>query len=108
MPLVRELPPKGDATCRYMPFPAVNRRYMPLQVLPAIGGVDPVVDDIQDIPRVLRQIKEDWNTPEESLNRLTAFTLSSKLRARMRSHHDGGHDGSLDVLVAGCEVCLLV
>jgi len=71
-----------------------------------MGGDDPVGDDIADIPRVLRKIKEDWNEPETSLNRMTAFTLSTRLRERMRSHYDNTHDGSLDVLIAGCEVSL--
>ena len=78
-----------------------------VQVLPPMGlNRDTVGDDIQDIPGVLRRIKEDWNEPAESLNRLTAYTLSTKLRQRMRERDEQQHDGSLDVLIAGCEVSL--
>ena len=31
-----------------------------VQELPTMGGADPVGDDIADIPRVLRLIKQDW------------------------------------------------
>ena len=77
-----------------------------VQELPAMGMADPVGNDIEDIPGVLKQIKDDWNEPEESLNRMTAFTLSNQLRKRMRARTEGGHDGSLDVLITGCEVSL--
>lgn len=75
-----------------------------VQTLPKVGQADPVGDDLAEIPAIVRKIKEDWNTPEESLNRLSAFTLTGLLRKRMRSHEDGTHDGSLDVLITGCEV----
>eukprot|EP00966_Prymnesium_polylepis_P304402 7032765-Prymnesium_polylepis.1 len=67
-----------------------------VQALPPMGGDDPVGEDIADIPRVLRKIKDDWNEPEGSLNRMSAFTLSRLLRARMRSRAGTTHDGSLD------------
>ena len=72
---------------------------------------DLVGADLRDIPRVLRDIQEDWrNRPKGtiSLNRLTAWNLSRCLRRRLdrrvagtlRSHR------SADVVVTGCEVSL--
>ena len=77
-----------------------------VEQLPPMGIPDPVGKDIQDIPAVLRKIKNDWNEPENSLNRMSAFTLSNLLRRRMKSIDAKTHDGSLDVLVTGCEVSL--
>ena len=68
-----------------------------VQPLPELGLADPVAQDLHDLPAILRRIKEDWNEPAESLNRMSAFTLSSVLRARMRQRGDEQHDGSLDV-----------
>ena len=49
----------------------------------------------------------------ESLNRITAWNLASKLRTRLQLHGTGGqssegsrHDGSVDLLLTGCEVSL--
>ena len=77
-----------------------------VEKLPPMRVNDPVGKDILDIPAVLRKIKDDWNEPENSLNRMSAFTLSTLLRRRMKSHDDKTHDGSLDVLITGCEVSL--
>ena len=46
--------------------------------------------------------------PPDSLNLLTAFTLLHKLRPRMVAHDEGTHDGSIDLLITGCEVSLWV
>lgn len=49
----------------------------------------------------------------ESLNRITAWNLASKLRTRLQLHGTGAqpegsrqHDGSVDLLLTGCEVSL--
>ena len=64
--------------------------------------------DIADIPRVIKRIQDDWNEPSRSLNRLTVFTLFSKIKKRLMQHEDGTHDGSVDLLVTGCEVSLWI
>lgn len=79
-----------------------------VQPIPPMGGADRVGTDIADIPKVLRRIKDDWNEPSQSLNRVTAFTLGRRLRKRLLAHADGTHDGSVDLLVVGCEVSLWV
>ena len=79
-----------------------------VQPLPPMGLRDPVGDDIAAIPSVVRKIQADWNEPCESLNRLTAFTLLSKLKKRLLQYERGEHDGSVDLLVTGCEVSLWI
>jgi hypothetical protein len=44
--------------------------------------------------------------PIESYNRLSALTLLSVLKPRMAAHDEGKHDGSVDLLISGCEVSL--
>lgn len=69
--------------------------------------VDPVLADIRDIPRVCRQIQDDWR--DVGLNRMTAWNLANCIRERMKAHVDGKikcHGGSVDILVTGCEVSL--
>lgn len=79
-----------------------------VQPLPPMRIADPVGNDIRDIPAICRQIQDDWNEPSESLNRLTAFTLLTLLRKRLLQHHDSTHDGSVDLLITGCEVSLWI
>ena len=40
------------------------------------------------------------------MNRMTAFTLQTCLRKRMVQYEKGTHDGSVDLLISGCEVSL--
>jgi len=88
------------------------KRMLQLQQNPLVAEIPPIEKedlvgaDIDEIPAILRKIKEDWSTPEESLNRMSALTLTRLLRQRLRSRHMKEHDGSLDVLVTGCEVSL--
>ena len=77
-----------------------------VEPIPAMGGRDPVGRDIADIPSVLQRIHDDWDEPSSSLNRLTAFTLQARLRKRLQAHAAGTHDGSVDLLISGCEVSL--
>ncbi len=79
-------------------------------VKPLLGeSADPVLADIQDIPRVCKQIQDDWH--DVGLNRMTAWNLANCIRARMKAHVDGKikcHGSTVDILVTGCEVSLWV
>jgi len=77
-----------------------------VQTLPPLGIADAVGSDIADIPRVLGLIKADWANPSESQNRMSAYTLGRQLRKRMLMHDTGTHDGSVDLMITGCEVSL--
>ena len=79
-----------------------------LEPLPKMGVADPIGEDIRAIPDVVRRIQDDWNDPSSSLNRLTAYTLFFKLRPRLLAHANGTHDGSIDLLITGCEVSLWI
>jgi hypothetical protein len=71
--------------------------------------LDPVLKDIQDIPRICKQIQDDWH--EVGLNRMTAWNLASCIRARMKAYVNGEierHGATVDILVTGCEVSLWV
>ena len=69
---------------------------------------DPVGTDIADIPQVLlEQHRTFWEHPGGSVNRLTAFHFVNRLRQRMKMYGGGEqHDGSVDLLITGCEVSL--
>jgi len=70
---------------------------------------DPVLTDIQDIPKVCKNIQEDWDSHKAatSLNRLTAYNLSRCLRKRLEQHVAGTVPNmSVDILLTGCEVSL--
>ena len=70
---------------------------------------DPVLHDLQDIPRICHNLQEDWK--EVGLNRFTAWNLASCISARMKAIVDGKtarHGSSVDILVTGCEVSLWV
>ena len=70
---------------------------------------DLVLADIRDIPRICKQIQDDWRNV--GLNRMTAWNLANCIRARMKAHVDGKiarHGGTVDILVTGCEVSLWV
>ena len=72
---------------------------------------DLVLDDVRDIPRVLRNIQADWrNRPQGSvsLNRLTAWNLARCLKKRLQRRLDGTvkEPLSYDIVVTGCEVSL--
>jgi hypothetical protein len=65
-----------------------------------------VGQDLADTKSVLRRIVDDWNVPSSSLNRRTAYTFFKQLVPRMLAKDAGHDDGSIDVLVTGCEVSL--
>ena len=77
-----------------------------VEALPKLGLPDPVGADIKDIPVVLKRIKDDWADISNSSNRMTAYTLQRQLRKRMLARDQGTHDGSVDLLITGCEVSL--
>jgi len=68
---------------------------------------DPVLKDIQDIPRICANIQADWH--DVGLNRMTAWHLGQCVKKRMQALVDGtidSHKNSVDILVIGCEVSL--
>jgi len=77
--------------------------------LPEITVADPIGRDILELPDLLRAIKEDFADPShESLNRITAWTFTNKLRQRLLKRQRGEADDSIDLLIIGCEVSLWV
>ena len=91
------------------------RRLLPLDgnpLLPVYSSLevdDQVARDIADIPKVLSLLQAQWEHPNdaaESYNRLTALTFTSLLTKRMHLHDRRQHDGSVDLLITGCEVSL--
>ncbi|KAL3922859.1 MAG: hypothetical protein SGILL_001978 [Bacillariaceae sp.] len=67
---------------------------------------DQILDDIQSIPAVLDRIQCNWR--EGGLNRMTAWNLGRQLKRRLQNKIDGKDDGSIDIVVTGCEVSLYV
>ena len=79
--------------------------------LPAtLGGRDPVGADLLATPAVLARITADFDTTgnAHSSNRIAAWTFTAKLRERLRAHRNNSSDGSVDLLITGCEVSLWV
>ncbi|EKX55458.1 hypothetical protein GUITHDRAFT_99235 [Guillardia theta CCMP2712] len=68
---------------------------------------DPVGKDIADIPYVLNKIQQDWDEGN-SVNCITSWWFSRELIKRLKRYEAGTHDGSIDVLLTGCEVSLWV
>ena len=81
--------------------PAVSR-------LPEVLSRDPVADDLLAIPHAVGRITRDFDGAEHTPNRISAWTFTSRLRARLRMHREGAHDGSVDLLITGCEVSLWI
>ena len=71
--------------------------------LPPVGERDVVGKDIHDIPRVVEWIQTD---PEKQ-NTLTFWTMARVLCKRLHARADKD-DGSIDVLLTGCETSLWV
>ena len=72
-------------------------------VLPLPAAVkDAVGADIRDIPRALRDITEAM----DGENAMPTYCLGKELMKRIRAYDKGTHDGSVDVLLTGCEVSL--
>ena len=68
---------------------------------------DPVLGDIQDIPRICHNIQEDWK--DVGLNRMSSWHLMQCIKKRLKGKVDGSiedHAGQIDILVTGCEVSL--
>eukprot|EP00931_Biecheleriopsis_adriatica_P026260 TRINITY_DN15999_c0_g2_i2.p1 TRINITY_DN15999_c0_g2~~TRINITY_DN15999_c0_g2_i2.p1 ORF type:complete len:1401 (-),score=231.76 TRINITY_DN15999_c0_g2_i2:11-4213(-) len=78
----------------------------PLVVPLPADVTEPIAADINDIPRALAQIQDDWNSCN-SLNRLTAWNLSCVLKSRLRKKKEGLLPAdAVDIVVSGCEVSL--
>lgn len=78
-----------------------------IQGLPPIISADPVLQDIRDIPKVCKDIQEDWKV--SGLNRCTAWNLVRRIKHRLRARISGkipSTCGSVDILLTGCEVSL--
>mmetsp|Transcript_2825 Transcript_2825/g.6181 ORF Transcript_2825/g.6181 Transcript_2825/m.6181 type:complete len:1521 (-) Transcript_2825:409-4971(-) len=72
---------------------------------------DPIAQDIRDIPRICRQIQDDWRgfSNNTSLNRITAWNFTKCLQKRMEKLHSQSierQSGTIDILLTGCEVSL--
>ena len=68
---------------------------------------DPVLADIQDIPRICANIQEDWQ--DVGLNRMTAWHLRACIQKRLQGRLNGtieSHANQVDILLTGCEVSL--
>mmetsp|Transcript_4309 Transcript_4309/g.7220 ORF Transcript_4309/g.7220 Transcript_4309/m.7220 type:complete len:1456 (-) Transcript_4309:148-4515(-) len=68
---------------------------------------DPVLGDIQDIPKICHNIQEDWK--DVGLNRMSSWHLMQCIKRRLKGKVDGSienHAGQIDILVTGCEVSL--
>jgi len=76
--------------------------------LPPLRPADPVGADLKDIPGVLRSLQTDFASTATSLNLSTAWTFANRLRRRMRLQEQGKADGSVDLLIVGCEASLWV
>ena len=91
---------------------AIHKRLVQLEnnefIKPLLNDTDdPVLLDIQDIPKICNNIQEDWK--DVGLNRMTAWHLGQCIRHRMQAHVDGtieNHASQVDILVTGCEVSL--
>lgn len=76
---------------------------------PHKADTDLILQDIQDIPRICRDIQEGWHSSNAStsMNRLTAFSLSLCLRSRLKARVKGTIPAQdIDILLTGCEVSL--
>ena len=94
-------------------LPSPLRRLLQLDGSPFVTPLppsvsDPVGRDLKDLPNVLAKIQSEWDNPTDSLNRMSAWTFTHLLRKRMKAHDDDTHDGSVDLLISGCEVSLWV
>ena len=82
-----------------------------LSAPPNVLCADPVGRDLLDTPRILGQITSDFDArgvAAKSANLVSAWTFTNKLRQRLKRHRSGTHDGSVDILITGCEVSLWV
>ena len=80
-------------------------------ILSSSSFTDPIAQDIRDIPRICRQIQDDWRGfgKKTSLNRLTAWNFTKCLQKRMQSLQNQSverQSGTIDILLTGCEVSL--
>lgn len=78
-------------------------------IKPLLGDCkDPVLADIQDIPKICNNIQEDWRTV--GLNRMTAWNLANCIQERMKGHVDGsikGHGAQVSQLYVHEETFIL-
>lgn len=70
----------------------IHKRLVQLEnnefIKPLLDDIDdPVLGDIQDIPKICHDIQEDWK--DVGLNRMTAWHLGQCIRHRMQAKVDG-------------------
>lgn len=63
---------------------------------------DPVGSDIESIPRALQTISDSMT----GTNSVPAFYFAKELIRRLKTYDDRSHDGSVDLVLTGCEVSL--
>ena len=66
---------------------------------------DPVAQDVADIPQVLNDIISTWDSGS-SINNISSWWLGRCISERLQWYANNKHDGSVDLLVTGCEVSL--
>jgi hypothetical protein len=71
-----------------------------LPVPPAVK--DSVGADLNDIPRALQAISESM----DGENAMPLYCLGKQLMRRVKHYENGTHDGTVDILLTGCEVSL--
>ncbi len=62
---------------------------------------------IHTIYRVLAQIQGDWEEGSGT-NSMAAWWFGREICARLKQMQEGTHNGSIDLLLTGCEVCTVV
>ena len=68
---------------------------------------DHVFKDISDIPQALSNIQSSWMSGE-SINNIASWCMGKAIIKRLKDYAAGTHNGSIDILVTGCEVSLWV
>jgi hypothetical protein len=86
-----------------------NRLILPLKE----DCSDPILQDLQDIPKICREIQDNWRNVDSnstfSLNRLTAVNLGRCIKHKMEGYASGSihrNHNKVDILLTGCEVSL--
>mmetsp|Transcript_44819 Transcript_44819/g.112412 ORF Transcript_44819/g.112412 Transcript_44819/m.112412 type:complete len:1579 (+) Transcript_44819:96-4832(+) len=91
-------------------FKEFRHRLIPLVDNPLVLPLPPAVDDpvgadIRDIPKAVKQIQDDWKEGSGT-NAIAAWWLGIEISKRLKKLQSGEADGSIDLLLTGCEVSL--
>ena len=90
--------------------PVFKKRLVRLHQNPLIKPLpdaekDAVGQDVADIPQILSDIQTSWDAGT-SINNISSWWLGKCITKRLQHYQNGTHDGSVDILVTGCEVSL--